>query len=222
VTNRLGPSRQRPPARNPRCASAPQPTDQGSHDVKAPAALRRTPSRRTSVLTALRAAAPAVMLLAAMLSGCSTNSGSPAAQPSAGSASTSPTPGTTPGGSGAASAQLTVDGHTHTFSGPPSCKAQTANPNGTPPSGNTEIGASDDTASFTLSWLSDAKAPVVGMTLSFKVDNGGYGMPYYPNPPGIEATQQDKNYTVKGTPPVEAPGQSSMSNLPVEIHVTCP
>lgn len=221
MTNRLCPRRQRPAARLPSCASTPQPTDQGSHDVKASAALRRTPSR-TSVLTTLRAFAPAVILLAAMLSGCSTNGGSPTSQPSAGSASTSATTGTTPGGSGAASAQLTVDGHTHTFSGPPTCKAQTANPTGTPPSGNTEIGASDDTASFTLSWLSDAKAPVVGMTLTFNVDNGQYGMPYYPNPPGIEATQQDKNYTVKGTPPVEAPGQSNMSNLPVEIHVTCP
>ena len=202
-------------------AAALQPPDQDRHDVKAPAALWRTPSG-TSALIALRAFAPAVILFAAMLSGCSTKSAGPTSQPSAGSASTTASSGTTPGGGGAASAQLTVDGHTHTFSAPPSCKAQTANPSGTPPSGNTEISARDDTAQFTLSWLSDAKQPLVAMTLGFKVDNGEYTMPYYPNPPNVEATQQGKTYAVKGTPPVENPSQSNTDGLPVEIHVTCP
>ncbi len=43
-----------------------------------------------------------------------------------------------------------------------------------------------------------------------------------PTQPNITATVQGKNYTVKGTPPVQPPNGSAMKDLPVEIHVTCP
>jgi hypothetical protein len=85
-----------------------------------------------------------------------------------------------------------------------------------------EISAGDDTASFSMSWLSDSTSPLSALTLRFKLDNGDYTMPYYPHPPHVEATVQGKRYTVKGTPPVVAPGESETKSLPVEIHVTCP
>ncbi len=115
-----------------------------------------------------------------------------------------------------------VDGHTHTFSGQVACTAQSANPSGTPPSGDLLISASDDTALFSISWLSNAKSPVTTLSLTFRLDSGEYAMPAYPNPPNVVATVQGKSYTVKGTPPVQPPGENAMRDLPVEIHVTCP
>lgn len=115
-----------------------------------------------------------------------------------------------------------VDGHTHNFSGPVNCTAQAPNPTAKFPLGNLAISASDETASFAMSWLSNAKSPLMALTLSYKVDGGEYTMPYYPQPPNIEVSTQGNSYTVKGTPPVLTPGQSTLKNLPVEIHVICP
>jgi hypothetical protein len=159
-----------------------------------------------------------VAVSAATLTGCSTNSAGPTSPPARSSTSAATTPA---GGTG--SAELTVDGHTHRISGPVNCTAQEANPSGTPPLGNLAISASDETASFALSWLSNAKSPLMALTLSYKVDNGDYSMPYVPQPPNVEATVQGKSYTVKGTPPILAPGESTLTkDLPVEIHATCP
>ena len=164
------------------------------------------------------ASALAVIVLAALFVACSKNSGEPTSQPSPGSASTSATLETPSGGS---PASLMVNGHTHTFSGPVDCSATSANPKATPPQGEREVTASDDVASFDIRWA-NATPSLVALSLTFKVDDGEYSMPYYPNPPHVEATKEGKNYTVKGTPPVLAPGDSATSNLQVEIHATCP
>ena len=174
--------------------------------------LRRRQPRNSNVLTVLRAPALAVVALAAMASGCSTKSAEPTSQSSSGSGSTSAT----------AATSLMVDGHTHTIGGPVECKPQTANPSGTPPRGDTQISAGDNTASFTLSWLSNATPPLKGMTFTLKVENGEYSTPWVPNPSVDEATNQGKGYTVRGTAPVWPPGKSDMTRLPFEIHVTCP
>jgi Mycobacterium 19 kDa lipoprotein antigen len=214
----LRPPKQRR-AGNPRDGSTRQPRDRSRDGVGAHAALRGSPSRNT-VLIDLGACVLSVIVLVAMLVACSNKSGTPTSGPSPGSASTSATTGTTPG-EGAASADMTVDGHTHRFSGPVNCTTQEANPSGTPPRGYMEISASDDAAYFNLSW-SDTAPNVVTLSLSLKVDNGEYGMPSTPHP-DVEATKQGKSYTVNGTPGVTGPGnQSAGKDLPVEIHVTCP
>ena len=159
----------------------------------------------------LRLPVLAVALLAAMVSGCSTKSAEQTSQQGPGSVSTTTTAGTT----------LMVDGHTHTISGPVTCKPSEANPTGTPPHGDTEISAGDGTASFVLSWLSGATPPLLGMTFVLKVDNGEYTTPWVPNPTA-EATQEGKSYAVKGTAAVTPPGQSAVKNVPFEIHATCP
>ena len=90
-----------------------------------------------------------------------------------------------------------------------------------------EVTASDDVASFDIRWA-NATPSLVALSLTFKVDDGEYSMPYYPNPPHVEATKEGKNYTVKGTPPVLAPGDSATSksasrdtrHLPVSAGVT--
>jgi hypothetical protein len=162
----------------------------------------------------------AVIATAATLTACSGKS-EPASQPVRAPTSTTTTTKRAPG-SGAAPAELMVDGHTHKISGPINCTAQAPNPTAKYPLGNLAISASDDTASFAMSWLSNAKSPLMALTLSFQVDSGEYTMPYYPQPPDIQATTQGNMYTVKGAPPVLSPGQSTLKNLPIEIHVTCP
>lgn len=163
-----------------------------------------------------------VIVSAAMLTACSAKSAEPTSPPVRGSASSTATVQTSPA-VGNGQAELTLNGHTHTISGPVNCTAQSANPSGTPSLGNLAISASDDTASFAMSWLSNAKAPLMGLTFSYKLDNGEYSMPYYPQPPNVEATVQGTSYTVKGSPPVLAPGESTLTkNLPVEIHASCP
>jgi hypothetical protein len=164
----------------------------------------------------------AVIVWAATLTACSNKSAQPSSQPVRSSATTTATVQTIPGG-GTSQAELTLNGHTHTISGPVNCIAQAANPSATPPLGNLAISASDDTASFAMSWLSNAKSPLMALTFSYTLDGGEYTMPYYPQPPNVEATVQGNSYTVKGTPPVLAPGESTLTkNLPVEIHVACP
>jgi hypothetical protein len=163
-----------------------------------------------------------VIVSAATLTACSTKSAEPTSQPVRSSAPTTATVQTSPAG-GTARAVLTLAGHTHTISGPVNCTAQAANPSGTPPLGNLAISASDDTASFAMSWLSNSTSPLMALTFSYNLDGGEYSMPFYPQPPNVEATAQGNSYTVKGTPPVLAPGESTLTkNLPVEIHVTCP
>jgi hypothetical protein len=160
----------------------------------------------------------AVIALAATLTACSTNR-EPSAQPVRDSTSTTTHPSA---GGASADAQLAVDGHRHQIFGQVSCTAQAANPSATPPLGNLAISASDDTASFAMSWLSSATSPLMALTLTYKVDRGEYNMPYYPKPPDVQATTQSNRFTVKGTPPVLRPGENTLKNLPVEIDVTCP
>jgi Mycobacterium 19 kDa lipoprotein antigen len=163
-----------------------------------------------------------VIVCAATLTACSGKSAGPSSQPTRSSAATTTTTTQSPAVS-AASAQISLNGHTHTISGPVNCTAQQANPSGTPPLGNLAISASDDTASFAMSWLSNSPSPLMALTFSYKIDGGEYTMPYYPQPPNVQATGQRDSYTVKGTPPVLAPGESTLTkNLPVEIHATCP
>jgi hypothetical protein len=166
------------------------------------------------------AALLAVIASAATLTACSSKS-QPASQPVRAPVSTTTTTQAIPG-SGAAPAELMVDGHTHKISGPINCTAQAPNPTAKFPLGNLAISASDDTASFAMSWLSNAKSPLMALTLSFQVDAGEYTMPYYPQPPNIQASTRGNSYAVKGAPPVLSPGQSTLKNLPIEIHVTCP
>ena len=166
----------------------------------------------------------AVILCAATLTACSSKSAGPSSQPvrSSASATATPTVQTSPAG-GPSRAELTLNGHIHKISGPVNCTAQEANPSGTPPLGNLAISASDETASFAMSWLSNAPSPLMALTFSYNIDGGEYTMPYYPQPPNVKETAQGNNYTVKGTPPVLAPGESTLTkNLPVEIHATCP
>lgn len=188
--------------------------------VRWPAAPQGPEPNRCPVLNVPLLGAIAV---AAMLTACSNGSSEPTSQPAQGSAST--TVQTNPGG-GSARADITVDGHTHRISGRVDCTTQAADPSATPPRGNLAIDASDAAASFSLSLsvpLSLGSAsPLWGLSLSYKVDNGEYAMPYYPNPPNVTVTGHDKSYTAKGTPPVRAPDASRTTDLPVEIHVTCP
>jgi hypothetical protein len=166
----------------------------------------------------------AVILCAATLTACSNKTAEPSSQParSSASATATPTVQTSPAG-GPSRAELTVNGHIHNISGPVNCTAQEANPSGEPPLGNLAISASDETASFGMSWLSNAPSPLMALTFSYKLDGGEYTMPYHPERPNVEATAQGNNYTVKGTPPVLALGKSTLTkNLPVEIHATCP
>jgi hypothetical protein len=119
--------------------------------------------------TVRRAALLAVIVPVALLTACSNKGATPTSQPASTTTSATVTVTTTPS---AASADLTVDGHAHTFSGRIDCTAQSANPSGTPPRGDLEIGASDNTASLSISWLSNASSPVTTLGLTFKVDNG--------------------------------------------------
>jgi hypothetical protein len=166
----------------------------------------------------------AVILCAATLTACSNKSAEPSSQPVRSSASATATPTVpTSAAGGPGRAELTLNGHIHKISGPVICTAQEANPSGTPPLGNLAISASDETASFGMSWLSNAPSPLMALTFSYKLDGGEYTMPYHPERPNVEATAQGNNYTVKGTPPVLALGKSTLTkNLPVEIHATCP
>jgi len=161
-----------------------------------------------------------VLVCAATLTACSGKSAGPSSQPTRSSATAVTTPSPA---AGSPHAEISLNGHTHTISGPVNCTAQQANPSGTPPLGNLAISASDDTASFAMSWLSNSPSPLMALTFSYKIDDGEYTMPYYPRPPNVQATGQGNGYTVKGTPPVLAPGESTLTkNLPVEIHATCP
>jgi hypothetical protein len=163
-----------------------------------------------------------VVVLAATVSSCSGKGTEPTPQPARSSASTTTTVPTSPANI-SARAQLTVSGHTHVISGSVVCTAQAADPTGTPPRGNLAISASDETASVAMSWLSNSASPLTALTFNYKIDGGDYTMPYYPQPPNIEATEQGNTYSVKGTPPVLPPGESTLTkNLPVEIRVTCP
>ncbi len=164
------------------------------------------PDRRSTVR---RAALLAVIVPLTLLAACSGKGATRTSQPA-------------PADPAAASADLTVDGHAHTFSGGVTCTSQSADPSATPPRGNLVISASDDTASFSISWLSNARSPVALLSLTFTTGGGEYSTPAYPNPPNVQATAQGKSYTVKGTPPVQPPGENAMRDLAIQIHVNCP
>jgi hypothetical protein len=161
-----------------------------------------------------------VIVCAATLAACSSKNAEPSSPPAR--SSTTTTAQANPAG-GTPQAQISLNGHTHAISGPVNCTAQQANPSGTSPLGNLAISASDDTASFAMSWLSNTPSPLMALTFSYKLDGGEYTMPYYPQPPNVQAIGQGNSYTVKGTPPVLAPGESTLTkNMPVEIHASCP
>jgi Mycobacterium 19 kDa lipoprotein antigen len=164
-----------------------------------------------------------VIVCAATLTACSNKSAGPSSAPVRSSpAATTTAVATSPAG-GPSHAEITLNGRTHKISGQVNCTAQQANPSGTPPLGNLAILASDETASFAMSWLTNSPSPLMALTFSYKIDGGEYTMPYYPQPPNVQATAQGNSYTVKGTPPVLAPGESTLTkNLPAEIHATCP
>jgi hypothetical protein len=171
-------------------------------------------------------AALGVIIVAATLASCSDKGTEPASQssqPVRSSASATTTTASTSPPNGNARAQLTVKGHSHVISGSVVCTSQAADPTGTPPRGDLAISASDETASVAMSWLSNSPSPLTALTFNYKINGGDYTMPYYPQPPNVEATAQGNTYSVKGTFPVLPPGQSTLTtNLPVEIHVTCP
>ena len=108
------------------------------------------------------------------------------------------------------------------YSGPVNCTAQEANPSGTPPLGNLAISASDETASFGMSWLSNAPSRLMALTFSYKLDGGEYTMPYHPERPNVEATAGHQLHGKRDSPVLTLEKSTLTKNLPVEIHATCP
>ncbi|MGO9383528.1 MAG: lipoprotein LpqH [Mycobacterium sp.] len=161
----------------------------------------------------LAAAGLGVVVLGAGLSACSSNSGQPAAAPSS-----SPTPSST---------TVMVDGNKHTMIRGVDCNSSAAQSSATPAeSGDltTRIGVHDDSASITLA-LSDEKPPSVdGFAISLKTGSGQYQLPYQApqSPTQVQATKDDKGYTVTGTGQAMTPGQSGTRQVTFGIHVTCP
>jgi hypothetical protein len=167
------------------------------------------------------AAVLAVVVLVASLSACSKKSDEPTSHPGSSSGPAS----TTDGLSQVASADVMVDGHTHTISGAIDCSTSASNPSATPTQAGTEttsISAQDDSAWINLS-LSNATPPSVdGFSLSLTVENGEYSIPFQKPQKPVEATKQGKSYAVKGTGSGwSTPGRVGRA-LPFEIHVTCP
>ncbi|MGO9926571.1 MAG: lipoprotein LpqH [Mycobacterium sp.] len=161
----------------------------------------------------IAAAGLGVVVLGAGLSACSGNSGQPAAAPS-----TSPTPSST---------TVMVDGNKHTMITAVDCNSSAAQPSATPAeSGDltTRINVHDDSASITLA-LSDEKPPSVdGFAISLNTGSGQYQLPYQApqSPTQVQATKDDKGYTVTGTGQATTPGQSGTRQVTFGIHVTCP
>jgi Mycobacterium 19 kDa lipoprotein antigen len=161
----------------------------------------------------LAAAGLGVVVLGAGLSACSSNGGQPAAAPSS-----SPTPSST---------TVMVDGNKHTMITGVDCNSSAAQPSATPAeSGDltTRINVHDDSASITLA-LSDEKPPSVdGFAISLKAGSGQYQLPYQApqSATQVQATKDDKGYTVTGTGQATTPGQSGTRQVTFGIHVTCP
>jgi hypothetical protein len=154
-----------------------------------------------------------VVVLVTALSACSSNGGKPASP-----ASSSPRPSPT---------TVMLDQHTHTMNAKVDCKSTAAAPHATPPeSGDltTRITVQDDSASVSFA-LSDERPPSVdGFSISLKVGNGQYQLPYQPTQSAnqVQVAKDGNRYTITGTGQGTMPGQSGMRQVTFGIHVTCP
>ncbi|WAC93457.1 lipoprotein LpqH [Mycobacterium sp. Aquia_213] len=172
--------------------------------MKNPDARRRI-SRRVAGL--------GVVVLAAGLSACSNNGGKPASP-----ASSSPAPSNT---------TVMLDQHSHTITSKVECSSSASAPHATPPeSGDltTRISVHDDSASLSFA-LSDEKPPSVdGFSISLKVGNGQYQLPYQPTQSvnQVIVAKDGKSYTITGNGQGTMPGQTGMRQVTFGIHVTCP
>ncbi len=161
----------------------------------------------------LRVAGLSMIVLVAGLSACSGKGGGPASP-----SSSSPAPSTT---------TVMLDQHTHTITAKVDCISTASAPHATPPeSGDltTRINVHDDSASVSLA-LSDEKPPSVdGFSISLKVGNGQYQLPYQPTQSAtqVQVTKDDKSYTITGSGQGTMPGQNGMRQITFGIHVTCP
>jgi hypothetical protein len=170
----------------------------------------RLRSARRLVLTA---AGISVVVLGTGLSACSSKSSQPSSAPSSGPALSSST--------------LMVDGNKHTMIAGVECNSSAAQSSATPAeSGDltTRINVHDDSASVSLA-LSDEKPPSVdGLGFSLKVGNGQYQVPFQGvgSATQVQATKDDKSYTVTGTVQATTPGQGGTRQVTFGIHVTCP
>ena len=166
-----------------------------------------------TISAARRRLIPAVVL-AAVLSACSSKSGGQA--PSA----PSPSPAVS-------STTVMMDGNKHTMIGGVDCKSTAAQPSATPAeSGDltTRITVHDDSASISLA-LSDEKPPSVdGFAISLKTNSGQYQVPYQAPETAnqVQATKDGKSYTVTGTGQGSSPNQGDVHSVTFGIHVTCP
>lgn len=160
-----------------------------------------------------RVAGLGVLMLVAALSACSDNGGKPAS----------------PAGSSPAPANTTVmlDQHSHTITNKVDCVNSAAAPHATPPeSGDltTRISVHDDSASVSFA-LSDERPPTVdGYSISLKVGNGQYQLPYQPTQSAnqVMVNKEGKSYTITGNGQGTMPGQTGMRQITFGIHITCP
>lgn len=154
-----------------------------------------------------------VLVLAAGLSACSRDGGKPAS-----AASSSPAPSNT---------TVMLDQHSHTITSKVACTSSASAPHATPPeSGDltTRITVHDDAASLSFA-LSDEKPPSVdGFSISLKVGNGQYQLPYQPTQSvnQVIVAKDGKSYTITGNGQGTMPGQNGMRQITFGIHVTCP
>jgi hypothetical protein len=154
-----------------------------------------------------------VVVLAAGLSACSNDGGKPASP-----ASSSPAPSNT---------TVMMDQHSHTITSKVVCTSSASAPHATPPeSGDltTRITVHDDAASLSFA-LSDEKPPSVdGFSISLKVGNGQYQLPYQPTQSvnQVIVAKDGKSYTITGNGQGTMPGQNGMRQITFGIHVTCP
>lgn len=161
----------------------------------------------------LRVAGLSVVVLAAGLSACSAKGGAPASP-------TSSTPAPT-------NTTVMLDQHSHTITAKVDCTSTASAPHATPPeSGDltTRISVHDDSAAVSLA-LSDEKPPSVdGFSISLKVGNGQYQLPYQPTQSAnqVQVIKDGKSYTITGSGQGTMPDQSGMRQITFGIHVTCP
>lgn len=154
-----------------------------------------------------------VVVLVAALSSCSDNGGKPAAP-----ASSSPAPSST---------TVMLDQHSHTIANKVECVSSAAAPHATPPeSGDltTRITVHDDSASVSFA-LSDEQPPTVdGFSISMKVGNGQYQLPYQPTQSAnqVMVHKDGRSYTITGNGQGTMPDQSGMRKVTFGVHVTCP
>lgn len=161
----------------------------------------------------LRVAGLSVVVVVAGLSACSAKGGGPASP-----ASSTPAPTNT---------TVMLDQHSHTITAKVDCASTASAPHATPPeSGDltTRISVHDDSAAVSLA-LSDEKPPSVdGFSISLKVGNGQYQLPYQPTQSAnqVQVIKDGTSYTITGSGQGTMPGQSGMRQVTFGIHVTCP